>query len=252
MISEKSPWIASQTSTPGCCVCRPRHCPWLPAAPTLNIPPPLPAPLELSPQANRQKPPASWEGGEQRCFDSLFICGRRFKPDRPLELGMPGSEEEERARLRTAVPRENYGFGQEVVRWYQRQGLVPLPPKPAAAAEASSGGSSRQLKVLFMRRDSGGRQLLNAEALVRSCNAWRYQLPAGGEVSADCRQVRGLQSVVSARSVASCACAHVASAVASEGQPNSRSSSPHHSGNIGQPRATLGNLMLAHAMPWDD
>ncbi|KAL4424793.1 hypothetical protein ABPG77_000833 [Micractinium sp. CCAP 211/92] len=146
-------------------------------------------PPDYNPQADRQLSPASWEGDEQRCFDSLFICGRRFKPDRPLELGMPGSEEEEQARLRTAVPRENYGFGQEVVRWYQRQGLVPLPPKPAAAAVASIGGSSRQLKVLFMRRDSGGRQLLNAEALVRSCNAWRYQLPAGGEVSADCRQV---------------------------------------------------------------
>lgn len=124
----------------------------------------------------------------------MLICGGRFKPDRPLEFGVPQSAEEERARLRKAVPRENFGFGQEVVQWYRSRGLVPAPPQPAAAAAApgSGGSGSRRLKVLFMRRDSGGRQLLNAEELVRSCNAWRYTLPGGGgTVTADCRQVRG-------------------------------------------------------------
>ncbi|KAL4437120.1 hypothetical protein ABPG75_004259 [Micractinium tetrahymenae] len=150
-------------------------------------------PPGYDPRADRQQSPPSWEGGEQRCFDSLLICGRKFKPDKPLELGLPQTAEEERARLKKAVPRENYGFGQGVVRWYRQRGLIPPPPKPAAASGSSSSStdrSGRRLRVLFMRRDSGGRQLLTAEELARSCSTWRYQPPGGGgTVTAECRQV---------------------------------------------------------------
>ena len=117
---------------------------------------------------------------------------------------LPQGAEAEPDALRHAVPRENYGFGQEVVQYVQRQSGSSSSSGSGSGSKSASnsgsrflgigggGGSGRQpLRVRFMQRDSGGRQLLNIAELVAACNAWRFTPPGGGPpLTADCRQVR--------------------------------------------------------------
>ncbi|PSC75686.1 LRR repeats and ubiquitin-like domain-containing protein isoform A [Micractinium conductrix] len=160
-------------------------------------------PPDYNAATDTQHPPPSFEGGEQRCFASLLVCGRRFRPAKPLQWGLPQGAEAEPDALRHAVPRENYGFGQEVVQYVQRQSGSSSSSGSGSGSKSASnsgsrflgigggGGSGRQpLRVRFMQRDSGGRQLLNIAELVAACNAWRFTPPGGGPpLTADCRQV---------------------------------------------------------------
>lgn len=127
-------------------------------------------------------PPASHEGGEQRCFQQLFVCGS----------GFPG--------VGGAAPTEAYAAGQRVVQAVMRQQQQhPKKQLPVAAAQAlgaaadmePSSGQSRRLRIMFLKRGAGrGRQLLNAAELVARCNAWQYQPPNGSlTVTAECREV---------------------------------------------------------------
>ncbi|KAL4436680.1 hypothetical protein ABPG75_003819 [Micractinium tetrahymenae] len=130
-------------------------------------------------------PPLSWEGGEQRCFKDLFFCGEKIGT---AKGAAPGD-----ARLKGGVPRELGAWGQELVAHVQRQqeqqGQQDQQPRPPNDA-SDRGGGSRRLKVLFLRRDSEGRQLLNAEELVRCCNGWKGRDPgSGAALTAECRQV---------------------------------------------------------------
>lgn len=134
----------------------------------------------------------------------------------------------------SALPhRELYGFGQAVV---QRELLLhrkqagaeagPAKPLPTQAARrpepgGTGGGGSeeekeegtrlgsstagvRRLSIVFLQRDSLGRQLLNMEELLSSCNEWQYRSRDGNRITewrAACSKVglgscwRGWQSV---------------------------------------------------------
>lgn len=105
------------------------------------------------------------------------------------------------ARLAGGVPRELGAWGQELVAHVQQQqqrGQQQQQARPRGDARGGAVGSqrgrgaARRLKVLFLRRDSSGRQLLNAEELVERCNAWQGRDPSSGAaLSAECRQVKG-------------------------------------------------------------
>lgn len=162
-------------------------------------------------QLDASQPPASFEGGEQRCFQDLFVCGRNF----PLARGLAPAEEaaltpqQQAERLAQEVPIEPFSFGQAVVA-YQTQAAraagqasagnvqdgISLQEAAATAGTAGSAGerakTSGRLKVLLIKRGGEGRQLLNAAELLQACNSWSWVPPGSGEaVTADCREVGG-------------------------------------------------------------
>lgn len=123
----------------------------------------------------------------------MFFCGEKVATAKGAG---PGD-----ARLAGGVPRELGAWGQELVAHVQQQqqrGQQQQQARPRGDARGGAVGSqrgrgaARRLKVLFLRRDSSGRQLLNAEELVERCNAWQGRDPSSGAaLSAECRQVKG-------------------------------------------------------------
>ncbi|PSC72728.1 hypothetical protein C2E20_3963 [Micractinium conductrix] len=120
-------------------------------------------------------PPASVEGGPRRCFRQLLVCPRGFNTS---TTGWP-----------------LHSLGQHLARHYAPQ-LPALPPPPlpppqrAGRAAATPGsGSERVLSVIFQRRVSADRQLLNSAELVARCNKWQSTTSAGRRVRAACQEV---------------------------------------------------------------
>ncbi len=171
--------------------------------------PPPPFPSHPPPQLDSSQPPASFEGGEQRCFQDLFVCGRNF----PLARGLAPAEEaaltpqQQTERLAQEVPIEPFSFGQAVVAYQgqaastsSRQDGISLQEAAAAAAASAAGAAGLgvqrartrgRLKVVLIKRGGEGRQLLNAAELLQACNAWSWLPPGGSEpVTAECGEVR--------------------------------------------------------------
>lgn len=167
-----------------------------------RLPPGWPAAAPLDPSA----PPPSFEGGEQRCFQTAFFCGRNFL----MDTGLPPEEEaalgqaERQERLAEAVPQEPYSFGQAVSAFLQQrrgqqgQAGEPLAQDAISLQDAAAAwGQGRQraatngrLRIGLMKRGGEGRQLLNSEELLQSCNAWSYTPPGSSmPVTAECHEV---------------------------------------------------------------
>lgn len=140
-------------------------------------------------------PPDSYEGSPQRCFKQMFVCSQGINI--------------------TSWPL--HGLGQHLVRHYASQ----LQSAAAVASEAvvapqqhqhqpagrdgsnagvlpssSSSGSEQVLRVIFHKRASADRQLLNVRELVQQCNAWRHTTAAGRHVRGSCREVRTVADAV--------------------------------------------------------
>eukprot|EP00887_Chlorella_sp_A99_P001146 scaffold14.g1146.t1 len=94
--------------------------------------------------------PVSWEGGEQRCFDTLFVCGKQLEP------------------------RAIYGAGQTVVQHVlSRQRTQQQRQQAAGASAQHAAARSQQLRVSFVLREDGSRRrLVNTEELLGVCNRW--------------------------------------------------------------------------------
>ncbi len=78
----------------------------------------------------------------------------------------------------------------------QQQQLTQLPPVSAIRqlgalphSAQKQQGRELQLRVLFSKRSSGDRRLLNTAELLRRCNAWRYTAPSGAQLRALCWEV---------------------------------------------------------------
>ncbi|KAL4451870.1 hypothetical protein ABPG75_007532 [Micractinium tetrahymenae] len=174
---------------------------------------------DYRPELDASQPPASYEGGERRCFQAAFFCGRNF----PLDRGLPVEEEaalspkQQAAALEQRVPLEPYSFGQAVALFKQQQAQRQQQQQGGSSAAASFDAISLQaaaaeaagapqlaavtpaaerarttgmLRIVFMKRGSEGRQILNVAELLRRCNTWRYEPPGGGPaVTAECREV---------------------------------------------------------------
>lgn len=167
---------------------------------------------EGQPELDPLLPPVSYEGGERRCFQTAFFCGRNL----PMAAGLSPAEEAHlgqeavQERLAAEVPDEPYSYGQALAaylkqqrqqRVWQRQPTMPLPDAISLqqAAEAAGGGafeqaaSSGRLKIALMKRSGEGRQILNSVELMQRCNAWKYIQPgSNAPITAECYEV-GLQ-----------------------------------------------------------
>ena len=153
-------------------------------------------------QLDARQPPASYEGGEQRCFQTAFFCGRNF----PAAAGLPAAEEaglgeeEVQQRLAAGIPVEPYSYGQALAAYMQQKqqrrrhappDVISLQQAAAAAGGATErAATSGRLRVALMRRGGEGRQILNAGELLERCNAWRYRPPGSTKpVTAECHEV---------------------------------------------------------------
>ena len=64
--------------------------------------------------------------------------------------------------------------------------VAALPGGPPLPSNSSSGSTEVLLRVVFHRRSSPDRQLLNAAELIRACNGWRHTAPGGRRLQAVC------------------------------------------------------------------
>lgn len=125
--------------------------------------------------------PLSWEGGPQRCFKQMFVCARGLNI--------------------TSWPL--HGLGQHLAKHYrqevaaaaadmqQRRQEQQQQQQPAAEVGSGGGGDDaakgeRVLKIVFHKRGSPDRQLLNAAELLQRCNAWRHTTKGGQRLRARC------------------------------------------------------------------
>lgn len=154
------------------------------------------------PGAGPATPPLSWEGGPQRCFRRLFVCHRGINiTSWPLHgLGQQlvahyrGSTKlaEVEAAVAAAAPPEQAGpAGGEAEAEAPPAGGVQRNTASSGAVlpTNSSAGSERVLRVIFHRRRSPDRQLLNAGELVEQCNRWRHTTAGGERLRGRCWEV---------------------------------------------------------------
>ena len=167
-------------------------------------PPPPPPPLLLQigkrPVGRNQLPP-SYEGTQQRCFKSMYVCLHDINT-RTWQLHEYGQ-----------MLVRHYGGDALVLAMPQtqppgQQGSTLLPPPvsvlkqlnkaPKGGSQKAAAAAEQVVRVVFQKR--GGdprlltdRQLINSKELVERCNAWRYTAPSGARVRALCWEVRALR-----------------------------------------------------------
>ena len=186
---------------------RPGHC-WscrepLPA-PHASLPRPVQAPggsgfapadLAVQP-SGAGVPPLSYEGGPQRCFRRLFVCNRGINITTwPLHgLGQrlvrhySGQLAAEAAGAAGAVPEEAAAKGSPANEAAQEE-VATASGALHSASPAAGSGEEGVLRVVFHKRSSPDRQLLNAAELVQRCNGWRHRTAAGQRLRARCWEV---------------------------------------------------------------
>jgi hypothetical protein len=133
-------------------------------------------------------PALSVEGGPQRCFRHMFVCTEGLNTSSwPLHgLGQHlaqryGQQLSQSWGGGTAPPRDGST---------SRLKLQPLQQQHVAAQQKQEGARTRVLRILFHKRSSTNRQLLNVEELLRECNAWRHSSKGTGmQLRASCAEV---------------------------------------------------------------
>jgi hypothetical protein len=167
--------------------------------------------------------PPSFEGGPQRCFRRMFVCNRGINitswPLHGLGQGLAahyaGAVQltaaaqatshalesataqaasqalESAAAVPTAQKQPNQAAAQERPDKAARRDVA----KPAMLPTNSSAGSEQVLRIIFHKRASADRQLLNADELVKSCNAWRHTAADGRRLRASCTEVSSVCGV---------------------------------------------------------
>ncbi|KAL4447222.1 hypothetical protein ABPG77_007255 [Micractinium sp. CCAP 211/92] len=158
-------------------------------------------------------PPPSFEGSEQRCFKHMYVCLNDVHPTHVRvhdfgqflaryyggpqnPLGAEASAMPARPPSAARQPRLEQkvdGRRQQQSEEQQQQQLTQLPPVSAIRqlgalpqTAQKQQGRELQLRVLFSKRSSGDRRLLNTAELLRRCNAWRYTAPSGAQLRALC------------------------------------------------------------------
>ena len=94
-------------------------------------------------QLDPQQAPASWEGGEQRCFQDVYFCGQKIELARgaPREHEAVWSEAERTAALAKAVPIEPFSYGQAVVQHETQQLRLGQAAEPLLGAREAPEGT---------------------------------------------------------------------------------------------------------------
>lgn len=143
----------------------------------------------------------SFEGPPQRCFRHMFVCPRGVNITHwPLHsLG------QHLARHYSSASQQQPAAKGTVQAAAEQQ--APNTAAASARGGSSSGGDSnsgasskdggsssssggeRVVRVVFHKRSTPDRQLLNAAELVEQCNSWRHTTAAGRRLRATCREV---------------------------------------------------------------
>ncbi|EFN58009.1 hypothetical protein CHLNCDRAFT_57085 [Chlorella variabilis] len=145
----------------------------------------------------RNQLPPSYEGTQQRCFKSMYVCLHDINT-RTWQLHEYGQ-----------MLVRHYGGDALVLAMPQtqppgQQGSTLLPPPvsvlkqlnkaPKGGSQKAAAAAEQVVRVVFQKR--GGdprlltdRQLINSKELVERCNAWRYTAPSGARVRALCWEV---------------------------------------------------------------
>ena len=181
-------------------------------------PPSPPAPPSPPPwvQLDAAQPRASYEGGQRRCFERMYVCGANFLAGRGLSAEEEAalSADQRTAAVARQVPVEPYAYGQAVALHMQQQrqqqarrqrqdgapdaitlqALVGeaagAPPLAAVVPGQPRARTAGRLRIMLMKRGDEGRQISNAAELLQRCNSWRYVPPGGGPaVGAECSEV---------------------------------------------------------------
>jgi hypothetical protein len=149
------------------------------------------------------------EGGQQRCFKQMFVCHNGINitkwPLHGLGLRLVDHYRTHRQHMeqREGGLEELAALDAAAAAGVATQAALAAEAGAAAAGDGSSkggkgdkadGGSSseggeRQLRIVFHRRSSPDRQLLNVAELIEQCNAWRYTTKAGQRLRASCIEV---------------------------------------------------------------
>ncbi|KAI3428186.1 hypothetical protein D9Q98_006566 [Chlorella vulgaris] len=160
--------------------------------------------------------PPSFEGGPQRCFRRMFVCNRGINitswPLHGLGQGLAAhyagavqltaaaqatSHALESATAQAASQVLESAAAVAAAQKQPNQAAAHKRPdkaardvaKPAMLPTNSSAGSEQVLRIIFHKRASADRQLLNADELVKSCNAWRHTAADGRRLRASCTEV---------------------------------------------------------------
>ena len=147
--------------------------------------------------------PLSSEGGPQRCFRHMYVCARGINiTSWPLHgLGQHlvkhyGSLIKAAAAAGQAAPAAARAAAGEQQQQRQQGGDDREDEgSDSAGASGSSrpGGGDRVLRIVFHKRSTKDRQLLNAADLLDRCNRWQYTSRAGQRLRASCAEVRGTE-----------------------------------------------------------
>ncbi len=162
--------------------------------------------------------PLSFEGGPQRCFRSLFVChdgvnisshgwplhlmGQRLVEHysgqvAELEESAAGGAARQTAAAAAAAaagqaepqapsPAARLAAAQAAMQAAEAAALAATPDSPPLPGNSSSGSAEVLLRVVFHRRSSPDRQLVNAAELIQACNGWRHTAPDGRRLRAVC------------------------------------------------------------------
>lgn len=167
-------------------------------------------------------PPLSYEGGPQRCFRLLFVCndginisshgwplhglGQRLVEhysSRAAELDAEGTagvaaaagaaaggqqEQQQGQQLvqQSAGPAARLAAAQAAMQAAEAAALAAVPDGTPLPGNSSSGSREVLLRVVFLRRSSPDRQLLNTAELMAACNGWRHRARGGRRLRAVC------------------------------------------------------------------
>ncbi|PSC69482.1 hypothetical protein C2E20_6958 [Micractinium conductrix] len=168
------------------------------------------------PELDAAQPRASYEGGQRRCFERMYVCGANFLAGRGLSAEEEAalSADQRTAAVARQVPVEPYAYGQAVALHMQQQrqqqarrqrqdgapdaitlqALVGeaagAPPLAAVVPGQPRARTAGRLRIMLMKRGDEGRQISNAAELLQRCNSWRYVPPGGGPaVGAECSEI---------------------------------------------------------------
>jgi Sec-independent protein translocase protein TatA len=166
--------------------------------------------------------PMSAEGGSQRCFRTMFVCpaglsrsvwplhdlGLRLVKHYSSKLPQAGETSTagwQRQWRRQAEDRQLQQQQQQQQEQQQQQGQPPqqqeqqreeeqeqrgagMDRQAGIVASGASPAGKRVLRVLFQRRSSPDRQLINVKELLEQCNRWQFETTSGEQLAASCAE----------------------------------------------------------------
>jgi hypothetical protein len=146
--------------------------------------------------------PPTYEGTEQRCFSSMFVCLHDVSPATwqlhaygQLLVRYYGGEDLVLSMPQVAPPGQPLDKLPPAVSVLRQLGVAAASRKATGGRKGASGGGQLQsqaevaVRVVFQKRGGTERQLTNSAELLKACNRWRFTAPSGVRVRGLCWEV---------------------------------------------------------------